>query len=493
MRRGSYSFGWPAVVLLAALVVSPGCDARKTLARERRGAVEDGLMRAVYLKGLRLDRLSLSERMAFYRVPGLSLSAFDRSAPEWSGVYGQADAQTGRPLTSETVFQAGGLAELMTAAAVFRLAGQGTIDLDEDVRGRLKTWSFPADAAPPRGRLTWRLLLAHAAGLSEQRLEGYGPEEAQPTIPQVLSGQKPAKNAPVWSLSRSVASRKAWTSELGYALVQQALEDAVGKPFEVLMREAVIEPLGLRHTFFAARPDEGRSAETAVGHTREGAALPGRWRCYPELAAKGLWTTASDYTVFLGQLLREAQGEPVRLLSSAGARALLSPQVENFGFGFLADGRGDEITFHALKKTAGFAAGFVIYPAKGQGLVFLTDSENGDVLADEILAAAAAAYEWPHYRPVEKDVLRLTPETYGEYVGRYEVNPQYALDVAWQDYYLVIRPTGQAATKFYAEGRTLFYSTDPYIRIQFYKDARGVVSSLVLWQRDFEVEARKVR
>jgi len=65
--------------------------------------------------------------------------------------------------------------------------------------------------------------------------------------------------------------------------------------------------------------------------------------------------------------------------------------------------------------------------------------------------------------------------------------------VTWNDYYLVIRPTGQASTKFYAEGRTLFYSTDPYVRIQFYKDKSGAVSSLVLWQKDFELEAKKVR
>jgi hypothetical protein len=56
----------------------------------------------------------------------------------------------------------------------------------------------------------------------------------------------------------------------------------------------------------------------------------------------------------------------------------------------------------------------------------------------------------------------------------------------------VITPTGQAPTKFYAEGQTLFYSTDPYIRIQFYRGAGGIVDSLVLWQKGFRLEARRV-
>ncbi len=484
---------WLAAGLALALAGTAGCNAQRELASKRRNTIERSLMRAVYLKGLQPEKLDLAARMAFYRVPGVGLCAFDKNTIEWKEAYGEADAQTHRPLLPETIMQAGGLSQMMTAAAAFHWAEKGTIDLDEDVRGRLKSWVFPADVPPPRGKLTLRMLLTHGAGLSEQLLEGYGPDESLPTIPQVLSGLKPAKNAPVWSPSRFGADHKAWTSEGGYALVQQFMEDATGLSFESLMKQTIFDPLGLKNTFMAAELPEPQSSRAAVGHTREGAALPGRWRRYPETAAKGLWTTASDYAIFLCELMREAMGESDRILSPSAARAMLGPQVENFSYGFLADGKGDEINFHARGKTAGFAAAFVAYPAKGQGIVLLVDSDNGDILEEEILAAASAAYEWPHYKPVEKDVLRLSADVYQEYVGRFEVNPSYALDVAWTDYYLVIRPTGQAPTKFYAEGRTLFYSTDPYIRIQFYKDKTGAVTNLVLWQKDFELEARKVR
>jgi len=489
-RRGFLVAG----LVLVLAVLAAGCNPQRALARKRQKNVEKGLMRAVYLKGLQPEKLGLSARMDFYRVPGLSVCAFDKNAVEWTKVYGEADAQTHRPLAGDTMFQAGGLSRMMTAAAVFRLAEKGTIDLDEDVRPRLKSWSFPADIVPPRGNtLTLRMLLTHSAGLSEQLLEGYGPDESLPTLPQVLSGLKPAKNAPVWSPPRLGANRRVWISEGGYALIQQFLEDATGLSFDVLMKQEILDPLGLKNTRLAPELPEPLAARAAVGHSREGAALPGRWRRYPETAAKGLWTTASDYAIFLCELMREAMGESSRLLSPAAARSMLAPQIENFSFGFLADGKGDDINFHAQGKTAGFAASFVVYPAKGQGIVLLANSDNGDILEEEILAACSAAYEWPHYKPVAKDVLRLSPDTYKEFVGRFEVNPAYALDVTWNDYYLVIRPTGQASTKFYAEGRTLFYSTDPYVRIQFYKDKSGAVSSLVLWQKDFELEAKKVR
>ena len=39
----------------------------------------------------------------------------------------------------------------------------------------------------------------------------------------------------------------------------------------------------------------------------------------------------------------------------------------------------------------------------------------------------------------------------------------------------------------------MFFSIDPYIRIQFRRDDKGVVNGLVLWQQDFEQKAGKVR
>jgi hypothetical protein len=134
----------------------------------------------------------------------------------------------------------------------------------------------------------------------------------------------------------------------------------------------------------------------------------------------------------------------------------------------------------------------VVYPGAGQGCVVMTNSDNGDVLIEEVLAAFSEAYGWADFKPVEKPVLRLAPEAYEELRGRFEVVPGYVLDVRPEDYYLVITPTGQAATRFYAEGQTLFYSTDPYVRIQFYRGAGGRIDSLVLWQKDFRRDARRV-
>jgi len=66
-------------------------------------------------------------------------------------------------------------------------------------------------------------------------------------------------------------------------------------------------------------------------------------------------------------------------------------------------------------------------------------------------------YDWPDFKPEEKPLYRLDPSVYQQYVGRYEVNGSYYLDISFEDYYLVVHPTGQTPTKFYVETQTYFF------------------------------------
>jgi len=481
-----------ALLLAAALAGAAACDARTGLARKRARQVERGLMRTVYLQGLRPEALRLEQRMGFYKVPGVSLAALDKGRLEWARAYGRRDMQVESPLTTETAFQAGGLGLLVTSVLALQIAAEGVIGLDEDVRPRLRSWKFPAEFEPGPGGISLRALLSQSAGLSDQVLAGYGPDEPLPSLAQSLSGEKPAKNGPLWVPPRRSARLEAWPSEAGYVVVQVLLEDLTGRQLPDLAADRIFKPLDLRRTGFGAPAAGDPRPSAAVGFLRDGKAVPGGAARYPEAAAKGLWTTPSEYAAILGDLLAAAEGQPAKLLPPAAARGLLRAQVENFGFGFFVEGRSGALHFRASGSTRGFACGMAVYPGSGQGAVIMTNSDNGDVLIEEILAAFSEAYAWPDFKPLEKPVLRLAAETYAEFVGTFEVAPGYALDVRSEDYYLVITPTGQAPTRFYAEGQTLFYSTDPYIRIQFYRGPDGRVDSLVLWQKDFRREARRV-
>jgi len=473
-----------------------GCSAQKAMTQKRIKTVEKGLMRAVYLKGLKPEKLKLSERMQSYKVPGVSIAAIDKNKLEWARAYGVKDIQNREPLTTGMLFQGGAFSQMMTAAAAVCLAERGKLDLDGDIRAKLRSWILPTLLPGYDGggdRITPKAVLTHSAGLSDQVFAGYAQNEPLPALKQIINGVKPASNRPVWVPGwKSSATRNVY-SEPGYVVLEQLLIDQAAKPFSAFMKETVLDPLASKNSTFELPLPDDLKLRAAAGHVREGQPVAGLWNNYPEAAAKGLWTTPSDFATFLVDLLQAASGNTEKLLSPETARYMLSRQVESYGFGFLVEGTGDDINFTLRGKTHGFACFMTLYPALAQGAVIMTNSDNGFMLIQEILCALAEAYEWPHGKPEEKPVLRLDPATYQQYVGRYEVNQNYFLDVAMEDYYLIIRPTGQPPMKFYAEGQTLFYCPDPYVRVQFIRKKLGAFDSLIIWQQDFELEAKKIQ
>ena len=476
-----------AVLVLAAA----GCETRASLTKARVRKVEKGLLRAVVLKGTKPERASLRERMDFYKVPGAALAIMDGHKVEWTRSYGYRDIRSYAPVDGDTLFQAGALAQPVAAVAAMALVERGRLELDADASIALRGLDLPktvaGSGAPPP---TLRGFLSHASGLASQTFEGRSRTEPLPSLEQVFSGEPPASNRPLFEGYRSGA---AGDSEADYILVQQMIANAGGRPFPAFAAESVFEPLAMSDSSFEAPLPAALEGRAAAGHLRPGPGVEGGWRNYCESAAKGLWTSAGDYAEFLLALVGDAMGRSSRLLSPSSARAILTPGPRDRGFGVVVEGSGNDVHFSVRGRTCGYSALAVFYPARGQGLVILANSDNGGLLADEIRRAVSAAYDWPHFRPEEKAVYRLDQSAYEPYVGRYVISPDYALDVSHEDYYLVIQPTGQSRTKFYVESETVFFSIDPFIRIQFRRDDRGDVDALVLWQEDFEQKAARVR
>ncbi len=477
------------IILLTLL--GTACETQRSLTRKRIKSTEKGLLRAVYIKGEKPEKLGLEERMQFYKVPGVSLAVIDKKAVEWSNVFGVADVQTHELVTPDLPFQGGAFGQAISAAVALHLVVRGKLDLDADITAYLRTWMLPPPAPGSKNKITVRQLLSHSAGLSDGVFEGYSTWETLPSLGQVLSGEKPAKNAPVWADFRPGPRPRA--AESGYVILEQILTDVENKPFTALAKEIVFDPLGMAHSTFELLRPTGGPASTASGHLRDGKIIEGGWHSYPQAAAKGLWTTPTDYAEFILELLRAATDASSKILSPAAARAMLSPQQENFALGLSVEGAGDDINFNIHGKTDGFVCYAIFYPVRRQGAVIMTNSENGMLLIEEILRAISAAYDWPHFKPQEKPLFKLDPAIYRQYIGRYEVRPDYILDVSNVDYYLVVQPTGQAPTKFYVEGETLFFSIDPFIRIRFLRDSQGRVEGLVLRQQDFELTAKKIQ
>ena len=106
-------------------------------------AIEQGLPTANYIKGRPQERLSLSERMAFYHVPGFSIAFVDQGEVAWAKGYGVMDAGGDESVTDETIFQAASISKPVIAMTLLHLVEAGMLDLDVDVNEVLHSWQVP--------------------------------------------------------------------------------------------------------------------------------------------------------------------------------------------------------------------------------------------------------------------------------------------------------------------------------------------------------------
>lgn len=475
---------------LALIFAFTNCETEESLTRKRIDSVENGLLRTVVFKGEDPERMKLSERMAFYRVPGVRIAVIDKYAIEWAQGYGVERVGTDLPITPDLLFQAASISQSVAAWGILHLVEQGKINLDVDVNTHLKSWKISASSVTRETKVTPRHLMSHCAGLISLKLAGYPFGKTMPTVLDVLQGQKPSDSPGIYVYKEP--GTEVQYSELGYAVLHQLLEDIEGKPFHQILTETVLQPLQMNQsTFEIPLPDIMRTKAVA-GHTRQGDPVKEGWFYYPVAAASGLWSTSSDLCLFAIDVMKSALGQSQTVVSPEFARMMLTPQPGNQGLGFEIFDTGENLYFSQRGSTEGYECCMVAYPSRGQGVVIMANSDNGVYLIDEILRSISDAYKWPHFIPEIKTYYRLDPSVYAQYVGTYEVSPDYLLTVTHEDYYLVIQPTGQAPTKFFVESQSTFFSIDPYIQIQFVKDEAGTVTGLLLTQRGQTSEAKKI-
>lgn len=343
------------------------------------------------------ERWTLAERMAHYRVPGVSIAVIHDGKIEWARGWGRAAPGEHRAVTSETLFQAASISKALTAFATLRLVDEGVLAVDAPINHYLRSWRLPDGNAGSSADVTIALVLGHMAGLPSFGFPGYAHGDSLPTLAQVLDGRAPANTPPV---RIAAAPGATWAySNGGYLVLQQVLEDVTGAGFAVLMDSLVLGALRMdRSTFSQPLPVE-LAVGAAVGHDEDGDALPGGWRVHPELAAAGVWTTAPDLARFALAVRAAAVQSPDALLTAETASALTNPRFINFTLGLLVRRNAGHRWFSHNGGNAGYRCLMYGYLTAGEGAVVMTNGDGGMALANEIINSIALVYAWPGFIP----------------------------------------------------------------------------------------------
>ncbi|MBM4187554.1 MAG: beta-lactamase family protein [Gemmatimonadetes bacterium] len=296
-----------------------------------------------------------------HRMPG-ALAAVWRDGKTEMAAAGVANLNTGVPMTVDTGFLTGSITKVWTSTLVMTFVDDGTLALDRPVETYLPHFRWAG------GSVTVLQLLNHASGFDAGDL-------------LLELGDGPAAHRRYADILMSVGQIHrpgAYSSYCNgaYILAGHLLEFLTGRSFDRLLRERVVEPLGLDRTVTA--PEEAILHRTAVGSLPD-PAIPGRRRATPKFllpksaapAGSTLITTLADQLSFAAMHIGRGIGPSGRrVLTDQSAAAMATRTIGRpvgggaSGIGWGLRGQGRDLRLAHSGGSNGGIAQLVVYPER---------------------------------------------------------------------------------------------------------------------------------
>jgi D-alanyl-D-alanine-carboxypeptidase/D-alanyl-D-alanine-endopeptidase len=386
-------------------------------------------------------------------------------------VFGRSGAANGRPLDGDTVFQVGSVSKVFVGLLLADMALRGEVALDDPAQKYL-----PAGVKmPQRGRpITLLDLSTHRSGLPSMpdnfRLE------AEPNPIEAYAVDDLWHFLSHYQLTREPGERYEY-SNLAVSLLGRLLARRAGKDYETLLKQRVLEPLGMHSS--AITPSPSMNAYLAPGHDRYLQPVY-VWEMKTLQASGSLRSTANDMLGFVGAYV----GEPRTRLADSMALQLRTRFPENgtAALGWAVQKIGErEIYAHEGGKT-GYRSAAAFDPRTRTGIVVLQNARTDDrptalalhLLTGRPLAPAPEA-------PAPKRVVQLAPQILDRYAGRYRAKDGIVRVLHKGDHLLVSYSAGDEGLEFLAVSQREFFYSPGNDEIEFEVDEGGVVTGLRIY------------
>lgn len=369
------------------------------------------------------DGWTLADRMKFYGVKGVSIAVIHNYQVEWARGYGWADEGEQRPVTTNTVFQAGSISKSLHSVGVMLLVQRHQLDLNKDINDYLLSWKFPYDSVSKGRKITLGNLLSHSGGLSVHGFPGYEKTDSLPTLEQVLDGKRPANTDPVRSIT--VPGTTFIYSGGGTTISQLIVMNITRIPYDHFMWRNVLQPMGMDHSSYAQPPPA--SKDRATGYLRGGKEVPGKYHIYPEQAAAGLWTTPSDLGKYIIESQLAFEGKSAKVLNQSSTWTRLSSYIDSIvnngtreGLGVFLFQKGKHLYFNHDGSDVGFLSNYYGSFDGGDGVVVMINNDIGFGLIQELVNSVATVYNWDgFYQPQHRSIIQPGTNSLARNVGVY--------------------------------------------------------------------------
>ncbi|WP_428654413.1 serine hydrolase [Runella sp.] len=435
--------------------------------------VENNLAARVIING-KAD--NILERMAYFKVKGLSIAVIDNYKVVWAKGYGWADEKEKRPVTTETLFEPGSISKSLNAVGVLKLAQVKKLDLNTDINTYLKSWKFPYDTLSKGKKITLTHLLSHSAGISFNGSLGYTRKSKIPTLAEILDGKAPSNSPGVRSEFEPGLQHQ--YSNGGIVMTQLMITDITKQPYAQFMYDNVLKPLGMTQSFFNQPPPNNKLKWIATGYTADGIELATKFNIIPEQSAGGLWTTPTELCKYIIETQMAYQGKSSKVLSPEMTKLRLTPTVDEVSaLGVFIDKRGETKYFTHDARNYGFCGVYYGSMEGGKGVAIFLNSDNVSLLP-EIVNSVATVYKWKEfYNPVFRKEITLSESILEKYKGVYLFDNKLASVFKKKDGYYYW--TDGLSSKMHFSSEKEFFNQEFRAEKTFVSDAAGNITGFI--------------
>lgn len=332
-----------------------------------------------------------ADQIARLHVPGLALGVI-HSAKSYAAGIGVTNTDSGEPVTADTTFPTCSITKTFTATLAMQLSEAGDLDLNDRIVDILPWFRVKDREATSKARVID--LFHHHTGWGGDHCFAPVPPGGSITEKTMLQA---------YFLEQVLPFDRAWMySNTNLAFAGHVLSVVGGKPFETLVEERILTPLGMDASSFnySTSPPQDRFAwghppiyDDDIGELRP------IFTPFPETAgsAGGLQSTIHDMLKYARFQLdgKDSSGNTLlskEALAFAHAPAVDAPTGEFTGLTWFVRTYGEVTSPHHAGAYIGYRTWLQLIPDHDFAVIIFTNSDRGIEAYHAIADATVSAF-----------------------------------------------------------------------------------------------------
>jgi len=389
--------------------------------------------------------------------------------------YGMANWEYDIPNSPETKFRIASLTKQFTAMAILMLEEKGLLDLNDPLTKYIPDY-------PSGDKIKILHLLTHTSGIPDHTEFPDFNKERRVYQYDIIKTIETFKNKPLEFLP----GEKFKYSNSGYILLGYIIEKITNMSYEQYIDNNIFKPLNMTHSGFE-HPDK-IIKNHAVGYKIENNEIrKAKYRNISNAHASGaLYSTTEDLYLWDRALYTE------KLIKKSSLEKMFTPFKDHYGYGWgIVDVFNRKMVGHN-GETEGFRTNISRFINDDACIIILSNLEQtpvGKISIDLAAILFGEEYEIPKIR----EIIKVDPNILNDYVGKYELKPNFYLIITKENTRLFCQPTGQNKLEIYPESETTFFIKEVDAQITFIRNENKTVEKLILHQGGRDISAKKIK